>query len=181
MWINLGAFIAASLTAISTIILSWMTYILAKETKVLARMTSKAFVIAYLESTEVSAFAMNIVIHNTGNAPAFNVSVRISPAMPDYSNLSSTATESSYEMLLMPPTAKHSIYGVALKDISDTLHEVSVSWSETPNGSARESISYQLKPQNQIKGGWTIKGIHEVATELEKLGAEVKKIREKSH
>jgi len=181
MWINFGAFIAASLTAISTIILSWMTYILAKETKVLARMTSKAFVITYLESTEISAVAMNIVVHNTGNAPAFNVLVRISPAMPDYADLSSMATESSYEVLLIPPAVKQSIYGVALKDIGDTLHEVTVSWSETPNSSVRESISYQLKPQNQIKGGWIVKGIHNVATELENLRNEVKKIREKIH
>lgn len=181
MWINFGAFIAASLTAISTIILSWMTYILAKETKVLARMTSKAFVITYLESTEVTNEAMNIVIHNTGNAPAFNVSVRITPAMPNYSHPSSMATETSYEVLLIPPTTKQSIYGVALKEMGATLYEVSVSWSETPKGSVRESISYQIKPKNQIKGGWIIKGIHNVATELEKLTNEVKKINDKIH
>ena len=54
-----------------------------------------------------------------------------------------------------------------------------VSSSEPPNGSVRESISYQLKPQNKIKGRWIIKRIRNVAIELENVRNELKKLERK--
>lgn len=66
---NLLAFsqlIAAAVTAWATFALWRVTRVLAVETKTLAAMTSRPFVVCSLESSGASAVALNLTLRNTG-------------------------------------------------------------------------------------------------------------------
>ena len=88
-WFSQGAnalafsqLVAAGVTAIATIALWRVTRVLAVETKVLAKMTSQPFVVSSFESSGADPTALNLTLRNTGNATAFDVKFRITPAPP---------------------------------------------------------------------------------------------------
>jgi len=75
---------AAAVTAIATIALWRVTRVLAVETKTLAAMTSQPFVVGTIENAGVSAHTvLNFVLRNSGNATAFDVRAKITPAIPN--------------------------------------------------------------------------------------------------
>jgi hypothetical protein len=47
--------------------------------------------------------------------------------------------------------------------------EVEVSWALIPESPHWERIRYQLQPKDGFRGGWRVKGTHEIAEELEKI------------
>jgi len=73
-WFTVGAniltvaqLVAAFVTAIATIALWRVTRVLADETKTLAAMTSRPFVVSSFESSEADPTAIDVVFRNTGN------------------------------------------------------------------------------------------------------------------
>ncbi|MTC42089.1 hypothetical protein [Providencia sp. wls1921] len=75
--------IAAIVTAISTFFLWRVTRVLARETKKMAEATSQPHIVITFEPTKVSINHFNIVISNTGNATAYNITAAIEPSIND--------------------------------------------------------------------------------------------------
>ena len=100
----LAQLVAAFVTAIATIALWRVTRVLVGETKTLAAMTLRPFVVCSAESSPVSAISFNLVLRNTGNATAFDVKLQLSPplANPDGSPLADE-TMTKWEISLLPP------------------------------------------------------------------------------
>ncbi|MGC2866238.1 hypothetical protein [Proteus vulgaris] len=77
--LTITSVIAAIVTAISTFFLWRVTRILARETKKMAEATSQPHIVVTFEPAKTSINHFNIVISNTGNATAYNITTTIFP------------------------------------------------------------------------------------------------------
>ncbi len=162
--------VAAFVTAIATIALWRVTRVLAVETKRLATMTSRPFVVCSAESSPVSASSFNLVLRNTGNATAFDVKFQLSPpiANPDRSPLADE-TITSWEVSLLPPGQALTKYAGFGPDLQDKTYTSKVSWASLPGSTVRESLAYKFEAKDGFQGGVIGKGPHHIAEELEKI------------
>jgi hypothetical protein len=161
---------AAAVTAIATIALWRVTRVLADETAILAKMTSRPFVVCYLESSGASAVALNLTLRNTGTRTAFDIKLELFPALPKHDGSPSENEElSRREVSLLPPGQVLTIQGVMGMNIHDKVFSATVSWASLPGASIRETLSYKFEPTDGFRGGWKTKGPHDIANELEKL------------
>lgn len=168
--------VAAFVTAIATIALWRVTRVLAVETKTLAAMTSRPFVVCSLESSPASVIALNLTLRNTGNATAFDVKLELSPALekPDGSP-PEDPTMTTWEISLLPPDQALTTQGVLGPKVHDTVFSANVSWASLPGASVRESLSYKFEPKDGFRGGFASKGLHAIAEELEKIRKQLPK------
>lgn len=167
---------AAGVTALATIALWRVTRVLAVETAVLAKMTSRPFVVCGLESSGASAIALNLILRNTGNATAFDVNLELSPALPKPDGSPpEDETLSTRDVSFLPPGQALTIQGVMGPEVHDKAFAATVSWASLPGASVRETLSYTFKPKDGFRGGWNTKGSHHIAEELEKLRKELGK------
>jgi len=162
--------VAAFVTALATIALWRVTRVLAVETKTLAAMTARPFVVCLLESSESSAIALNLTLRNTGNATAFDVQLELSPALEKPNgNPPDDPTKTTWTISLLPPGQSLTTQGVLSTKISEKVFAATISWATMPGSSVRESLSYSFEPKDGFRGGWVTKGLHQIAGELEKI------------
>jgi hypothetical protein len=168
--LTLAQLAAAFITAIATFALWRVTRVLAVETSELAKMTSRPFVICGLESSLADPTALNLVVRNTGNAAAFDIKTKIKPPLPRaIGETVDGKTETSVDVSYLPPGQVLSRQGVMSQNIYDIQYEVEISWSSSPRSSERENLSYTFEGRDGFSGGFKEKGIHEIASELEKI------------
>lgn len=162
--------VAAFVTALATLALWRATKVLAIETSALAKMTAHPFVVCYLRSGETNPQAMNLTLENTGNATAFDIKLRIMPALPGPNSRGVVEKdETLFEASLLPPGRDLRIQAVMSTEAYGQQFSVEVSWAQRPAGSTRESLSYMFEPKDGFRAGWRTKGLHEIAEELEKV------------
>ena len=162
--------VAAFVTALATIALWQVTRVLAVETKTLAAMTARPFVVCILESSEASAIALNLTLRNTGNATAFDVLLELSPALEKPNgNPPDDPTKTTWKISLLPPGQSLTTQGVLSTKVFQYVFEAKISWASAPGSSVRESLSYTFEPKDGFRGGWATKGLHDIAGELEKI------------
>lgn len=168
--------VAAVVTALATFALWRATRVLAVETAVLAKMTSRPFVVCWLESSGASATALNLTLRNTGNATAFDIRLKLSPALPTPSGgQPSNPDETTFETSLLPPAQLLSVQGVMGPEVHDKTYSADISWASKPGSTERESLKYRFEPKDGFRGGWNTKGAHQIAEELEKIRKELHK------
>lgn len=168
--------LAAVVTAMATFALWRVTKVLAVETKTLAAMTSRPFVVSSFESSGADPTAINLTLRNTGNATAFDVKFRITPAPPKANGQPADNPEqTTFEISLLPPGQILPLQGVMGRDVSDASFDVLVSWASLPNGKDREELNYKTAPKDGFRGGFNTKNVHHVAGELEKLRKQLPK------
>ncbi|MGR3821007.1 MAG: hypothetical protein ACU0A5_00370 [Salipiger marinus] len=162
---------AAAVTAIATIALWRVTRVLAVETKTLAAMTSQPFVVGTIENAGVSAHTvLNFVLRNSGNATAFDVRAKITPAIPNVAGSSEPEPiEEIYELTLLPPGQALPLKGVVLQAIYDKKFEITISWSRRPGEKTETVMKYFINGKDLPNEDWNIKGLHNIAEELEKM------------
>lgn len=163
---------AVAVTAWATIRLWRATRVLADETKTLAKMTSQPFVVGSLEAVPgISAHnVLNFVLRNTGNATAFDVRTKISPALPRVTNASQSCdSETLFEVSLLPPGQALPLQGVVLEKIRDESFNLSVSWSPRPGAEPSEHIKYSIHGKDLPNEDWNVKGTHNIAEEIMKV------------
>ena len=176
-WITVGANIltiaqlgAAFITALATLALWRVTRVLAVETSELAKMTSRPFVICGIESSLADPTALNFVVRNTGNAAAFDIKTKVTPPLPQPNgNIDDGETETLVDVSYLPPGQVLSRQGVMSRDIYDVKYNVDISWSSYPRSTDRESLRYIFEGRDGFNGGFKEKGMHEIATEIEKI------------
>lgn len=176
---EVGQLLATFVTAIATIALWRVTKVLAVETTTLAAMTSQPFVTCGLESSGASPNALNVTLRNTGNAAAFDITVEVSPAMPEKPDgrPSDAESVSTYNCSLLPPGQTLPVVGVLGQQVYDTVFSASVYWSRRPGDLKREGISYSFRATDGFRGGWRTKTTHDLVEETEKLRNEIAKFR----
>lgn len=174
--LSFAQLLAAFVTAVATFALWRVTRVLAIETKTLASMTSRPFVVCGIESSLADPTALNLVLRNTGNATAFDIQAKITPPLPmPNGQPDEGATETSLEVSFLPSGQVLPRKGVMFRDVPETIYSVEVSWSLTPNTNNRETLAYKMEARDGVQGGWNAKGLHHIAQELEKVRRLVEK------
>lgn len=139
---------AAIVTAVATVVLGFVTWVLARETKVLSRATAQAHVTATLEPNQWSINFLDIVVENSGNAPAYEIKVEFDPELPNFEGekRESKAPLSSISLLRPGQAMQSNLCPVA--PIVDKTYRVTISWSHRPRAKRRETLSYDLSMQD---------------------------------
>lgn len=168
--LTLAQVMAALVTAFATWALWRVTNILAVETSELAKMTSNPFVVCYLRSSDASPQAMNLALENTGNATAFDIQLRVTPAPPTPNSKGLTEKDATtFEGSLLPPGKDLVIQAVMSREAYDQRFMVEISWSNRPGNTERQKLEYSFGVKDGFRAGWRTKGLHEIADELEKM------------
>ncbi len=168
--LTLAQVLAALVTAFATWALWRVTKVLAVETSALAKMTSNPFVVCYLRSGHSNPKAMNLTLENTGNATAFDIQLRVTPALPGpNSNGVVEKDATTFECSLLPPSKDLVIQAVLPTEAYEQRFNVDMSWSSRPGDAKREKLSYWFGATDGFRAGWRTKGLHEIADELEKI------------
>lgn len=166
----------AVVTAGATIALWYVTRVLAVETKTLAKMTSQPFVVCSLQSSQADPSALDLILENTGNAVAFDVDVTITPALPDHhGNKVEGETNSKINISMLPQSLTYRKQGVMWRDVYDQNYQVKIEWKTHPEKLSVETLSYSFSPKEGFRGGWNVKGLHQIANELEKVNKSLSK------
>ena len=121
--------VASLVTAAATYALWRATKVLAVETTILAKMTAQPFVVSWLESSAALANALNLTLRNTGNATAFDVKLKLSPALPTpIGNPPDSPEETTFETSFLPPGQVLPIQGVLYRNLQHKLYTGQISW-----------------------------------------------------
>ena len=160
----------AGVTAFATVVLVYITWVLARLSK------REAYVVGNLESTEYEPRYVNFVIRNTGNATAFDIKVNITPAIPDiYGKPIKGETENNFRVLILPPNQKFSFLGFDSREAPMDTFDVTISWASKPKGKRKKSLTHSIDNRGN-QGGWRVKGLDRIARECEKTSEHLKKI-----
>ncbi|WP_439523157.1 hypothetical protein [Marivita sp.] len=173
--LTLAQLVATVIIAFATIALWRVTRVLADETSVLAKMTSQPFVVCALESSEVSAHALNLKLKNSGNGTAFDIKLKVSPPLPKADGTPKDGENMERSVSLLPPGSELAMQVVMGRDVHDTVFSAEVSWAHLPGSSEREVLKYTFSALDGFRGGAVSKGPHHIAEELEKIRKHVEK------
>lgn len=183
-WFTETANILAVAQLVAVVVTAWATWalwratrVLAVETKTLAAMTSQPFVVGTIENAGVSAHTvLNFVLRNTGNATAFDVQAKISPAMPNVAGgPDPDPNETIYALTLLPPGQALPLKGIVLEMIYNKSFELTISWAQRPGEKSKTLIKYFIHGKDLPNEDWHIKGLHNIAEELEKIRKQLPK------
>jgi hypothetical protein len=133
-------------TASATVALAFLTLALVWATLKMVRAGSQPHVIANIESNQWSLRHMDVVIANTGNAPAYDVVVDIDPKIPLSDSKGDVPFPFSKISIIRPGQSLVS-FATDWKKIKGELYTFQIAWSRRPGG-RKEKLSYSLDMNN---------------------------------
>lgn len=135
--------ISGTITAIATIALAMLTWVLARATNLMAKATSSANVVASLDVNQWSFIHLDLIVHNTGNAAAFDVTVSFSLPLPFMSAAERDDTPFGKISILRPNQTLTT--GVNdWQSIGKEVYRVEVKWKRTPTSRRSEVNAYDI-------------------------------------
>jgi len=170
-WVAVAQVILTVFTLVATGFIAWATFglrratdVLAEETKTLAKMTARPFVVCALEESGAHPVTCNVTLRNTGNATAFDIKLKVSPALPEFDgSLPDNETLTIYNASHLPPGQALPIKPQLKKYVHGKVFGVTISWATMPAGPLCQPLSYETKLTG---AGVTVKGLHDIAGEL---------------
>lgn len=164
-------------TAIATVTLAFLTFVLAFATIRMAKIMSSPAVIVNLEINQWSLMHIDLVVQNCGNAPAYNVSLDCKPN-PKADEIKKEAGLPLSNISILRPGQKISCYFSDFDSISDSSFDISIKWKNSPRSLFSKSISYNLDMSFYKK--MTILGkmspSHQIAYDLKKIREDFRRI-----
>ena len=168
MLLGMSQIAAGFLTALATIALVAVTIVLARATKRMANASSQPFVTATIEPNIWSMVHCDIVLQNTGNAPAFDVSVTVSPELPQ-SDLRKDGKPPLQNVSVLRPGQEMKSFLSHANDVLGQVYSIKVTWKRSPNDRSVEGIQYDHHlPKNISRlGAWSPE--IQIADQIKKL------------
>jgi hypothetical protein len=164
--------ISGTVTAIATIALAVLTWVLARATNLMAKATSSANVVASLDVNQWSFRHFDLVVHNTGNAAAFDVTVKFTPPLPFASKAEMDETPFGKISIMRPDqTLKSSVND--WQTVGKEVYRVEVKWKRTPTSRRTEVNAYDINLAALGKVSRLGAGTPEV-----QIAEQIKKLRE---
>ncbi len=164
--------VSGTITALATLALACLTWILARATNAMAKATSAANVVANLETNQWSWRHLDLVVQNTGNAPAFDVTVKFEPPLPFMTNAEAGDTPFGKISILRPGHLLSSNVN-EFQSVRENVYRVTVQWRRTPDARRIESNIYDIN----IAGLGAISRLGAGSPEVQ-MAEQIKKIRE---
>lgn len=135
---------SAALTALATIALFAVTWVLARETRRMAQSNSQPHVVATLEPSRWAINHLDLRIANTGTATAYGVELAFEPPLPRERDDPEAARPLSKMSVLRPGQAIAAYVGefALLKDAGPYV--VAVKWRRGSAGGRQEANTYAI-------------------------------------
>lgn len=170
-WTDPGV-VSGLVTGLATVALGVATAVLAVFTKHMADRTSEPFVVATIEPNRWSLMHADIVLSNSGNAPAFDISVVFEPSLPATEGSSDRQLPLQNISVLRPGQTLASYFG-EFTPLMGKAYTANVGWRRQPNSSKRETVTYEVNMSTYDGYG------HLGASDpLIQIAEEMKKLRE---
>ncbi len=164
--------ISGSITALATLALAFLTWILARATNAMAKATSIANVVASLETNQWSWRHLDLVVHNTGNAPAFDVTVKFDPPLPYMTEKEADDLPFGKISILRPGQVLSSNVN-DFQSVREKVYRATIRWKRSPNAKHVEINVYDIN----IAGLGAISRLGAGSPEVQ-IAEQIKKIRE---
>jgi hypothetical protein len=145
-WLSSGAglqTISVVVTAFATLALGYFTYVLARETRRLSRATAQAHVVATLEPNQWTIRHVDLVVANTGNAAAHDITVSFEPPLVAEGSRGRRPAPLSSISLLKPGQSLTSHLG-QFGLVREQAYVVTVGWKQRPTERVRQNLRYSL-------------------------------------
>jgi hypothetical protein len=136
--------LSSAVTALATIALFFVTWVLARETKILSRASSQAHVTATIEPNIWAINYTDIIIQNSGNAVAYDITVDFSPPIVLASDFETGRGVPFQKVSILRPGQKLQSSLSSSSDVMGKTFCVFISWKLRPRDKRRENLTYQL-------------------------------------
>ncbi|MBO6766244.1 hypothetical protein [Maricaulis sp.] len=164
---------SAWVTAGATVILAALTAVLAVVTWRLASASSQPQVVASLEPNKWSIIYLELVVQNTGNAPAFDIEVEFDPPLPRHRELKPGANIPLSHLSVLRPGQAIRTTQCHFNDAVGKKFAANISWKRHPSSSQKLTMAYEID-----MGGWqNVSWLGGASPEIE-LAKEFKRFRE---
>ena len=150
----------ASVTALATVVLVYVTWVLARVSK------KKPFVLCTIGSAPYMDGGLDAVIKNTGNATAFDIEIKFESD----SNLPIDKKQLILNFsLLTPGQVLHPHSNLEDWKTQTKIHLI-ISWASKPFGRRQKSLKYIIDYGDRNKRGWSENELKNISQELNRIG-----------
>ena len=155
-WEEWSSIIVPAVTMVATIVLAVFTLVLARATRQLARATSQPRVTATIQPNLWSMVHCDFIVENSGNAPAYDVVVAITPE-PEQDEARGETEPPLRNISILRPGQEMKSFLTNVESVADQEFKVEVSWERHPRDRTRETISYHHRLPMGISrlGAWS--------------------------
>lgn len=160
---------ATAATALATVALVYVTWVLSRETKRLSAATNQPLVTATIEPNEWSMMHMDLDLENSGNAPAFDVLVTTDPEIGQ-GKPSAKGGRGMKQIDVLRTGQTISSFVAEAGEVLENSYKVEISWKRSPSSKIRESISYNhdVTKFKQFSRLGPRSPLHQIAEQLKK-------------
>jgi hypothetical protein len=131
-------------TAVATFFLWRVTAVLAVETKRMADVAAQPMVVVSIVSNQWALTFADLVVENTGNASAFDISIQFTPPLLVDADRDPERSVPLKAISVLKPGQSITSYLNKLHKIIDKDYTVSISWLRHPNSKDRELLTYVI-------------------------------------
>jgi hypothetical protein len=139
--------ITSIVTAAATVALAVLTFVLARATKAMAVAASSSNVIVSLEPNQWSLMHIDMIVQNTGNDAAFDVSVLVSPTLENASVRDGLPFPFD-KISVLRPGQSMSCFINEFAYFDGKVFDIEVRWKRKPNSRKIEKNFYQIDLAN---------------------------------
>lgn len=137
--------LASWLTAFSTVVLCALTGVLARETRALARVSSRGNVVVTFDPNQWALSHFDLVMHNTGTSAAYDIKLLVEPPV----KLAEVKVDKGHRLpfsavSVLRPGQILSSYLAPIENMRDKRFRIILSWSDSPSDSKRVQREYDL-------------------------------------
>lgn len=162
--------VVSAVTACATIGLVYVTVVLARATKAMAKASSTAMVTAMIEPNVWSLMHCDLVVHNSGNGSAYDVEIEISPEIGQ-SEVRDSRNLPMQNISIIRPGQQLRSYLTEMTSVLEQQFNITVRWRESPEANRQEEVSYDhFIPKDVSQLG--------ASSPLVQIAEQVKKMRE---
>ncbi len=170
--IAIGGVLGTLVTAIATIFLWRVTKVLANETTRMVQAASQPHVVVTIEPNRWSLLHFDLKVDNTGNAPAYDISINFDPPLENGEARGSQLEIPLNAISVLKPGQGMSSYLSEYTPLKNKAYTVNVSWLRDPQSQAREQNTYKLDMA-------TVEGISQLGSDpIVQIAEHIKKLQE---
>lgn len=133
----------AFVTALATVALWHVTKVLAIETKRMAEGASQPNVVVTLEPSGWSIIHFNISVVNTGNAPAYGITISSEPPLP-FKETAEIKDAPLQNISILKPGQEMFSYLCEFSKLKDKRFKITTTWKRQPLSKTLESLTYEI-------------------------------------
>lgn len=155
-WEMWGEIVVPVVTMVATIVLAVFTWVLARATKQLARATSQPRVTATIQPNLWSMVHCDLIVENTGNAPAYEVEIEITPE-PKQAEARGESEPPLRNISVLRPGQEMKSFLSDFDSIADQEFKITISWKYNPRDNKTNTMSYYHRlPKGVTRlGAWS--------------------------